>query len=871
MMNTKIIKSAIFSLGILGVSVYQINGNSSGASSPKTGAPNENSCNSCHSGSSLVTSGTQHARIQLKGSFTGSGYIPDSTYTLTLTYAETGKSTFGFQMTALANGKAAGTFTASTRTGTFSSNVNGATRYYVEHNSTGSSGIAKDSTAWTFQWKAPSTNLGNITFYAALNSTNGNGSSSGDVIYNKTFSLSPSTLLPEATASLKSTLTCAGTTLEFEGKGNNNTTSYSWSFPTGTPSTSSLQNPKISFANAGTHLAILTVTNNKGSSLKDTLKFNVLDAAIKPNLNIRTATTVLCLGDTLDFNIGTTQKHTYTWNNGVTGRNNRVISGGFVGVTALRDNGCSVKSDSVFVIGVPKPKFTVSYGLLTDSICTNETLLVILKNQGVADSYSRVSSQGPFFKDSFLTYSISKGNNSFQFWAKNTLGCVSSPSNTKIFHGVDTPSAPLINASSRLSDKILFEWNQVIHAQSYEYSTNKGITWKKVDSLHTRKQWIVLDSATQLVDFWVRAKTGNFCTYSHVGKTQARGAGCNEPQWSVSYSDSIICKDSSLSFSILGLGILNKYQLQINGIRYNDTLFTETLKNNRSYQILLLDSQQLLCGSFEKVIDVTIDEPESLAHSYSPQNKIVLCGGDENTEIPLALSNFNNTYTYTLTRDKEVLTLDSSNFIRSKLGKSTWILEGKTDNECPLMSDTLLVYSDKQPDTRFDANWINDFQYEFVALETDTNNYLHYWIDSVSNIMLNLENTSRLIQDYGSIGEGTVYITHQMQPKQVDTIFNLSECNYQNTQIVEIRNLTTFPDESINPAFLFPNPVKSMSAIQCDNCSTHDRFELWSMNGSFLGSYELSELKKQTLSTGLYIVVIYQNDRQYVQKINIGD
>ena len=136
-MNTTFIKSAIFSLGILGVSIYQINGNSSGASSPKTGAPNENSCNSCHSGSSLVTSGTQHARIKLKGSFTGSGYIPDSTYTLTLTYAETGKSTFGFQMTALANGKAAGTFTASTRTGTFSSSVNGATRYYVEHNSTG--------------------------------------------------------------------------------------------------------------------------------------------------------------------------------------------------------------------------------------------------------------------------------------------------------------------------------------------------------------------------------------------------------------------------------------------------------------------------------------------------------------------------------------------------------------------------------------------------------------------------------------------------------------------------------------------------------------------------------------------------------------
>ena len=37
-MNAKHVKAILFSIGILGISTYQIHGNSSGASSPKTGS-----------------------------------------------------------------------------------------------------------------------------------------------------------------------------------------------------------------------------------------------------------------------------------------------------------------------------------------------------------------------------------------------------------------------------------------------------------------------------------------------------------------------------------------------------------------------------------------------------------------------------------------------------------------------------------------------------------------------------------------------------------------------------------------------------------------------------------------------------------------
>jgi len=262
MMKPTFIRSIVLLSGLAIASTYQINANSSGASSPKTGAPNETTCNSCHGGSSVVKSGTQHNRIRFKSNFTGGGYIPDSTYTITLTYAESSRSRFGFQMTSLVKGKPAGSFSSNGgRTGTFSSSVNGATRSYIEHTYTGSSGVSKDSTAWTFSWKAPSSNMGDITFYVALNSTNNNGSSSGDVIYNKTFSVSPSSLLPEATAKLSSKFLCAKDSITFEGKSTNSATSYLWSFPGGSPSLSMLQNPSIYYSTASTKTSIIQSKN----------------------------------------------------------------------------------------------------------------------------------------------------------------------------------------------------------------------------------------------------------------------------------------------------------------------------------------------------------------------------------------------------------------------------------------------------------------------------------------------------------------------------------------------------------------------------------------------------------------------------------
>ena len=162
------------------------------------------------------------------------------------------------------NNTAWGTFSSlNNRTGTFSSTVSGSARYYVEHSSQGTGAVATDSAAWVFEWTAPSSNVGNVNFYIALNVADNNGGTGGDVIYNKTISISPSSLLPKAKASLKSSVVCTFAQNQFSASSTNNPTSYSWSFPGGTPSTSTDSTPTVQYSATGARIAILKSFNSK--------------------------------------------------------------------------------------------------------------------------------------------------------------------------------------------------------------------------------------------------------------------------------------------------------------------------------------------------------------------------------------------------------------------------------------------------------------------------------------------------------------------------------------------------------------------------------------------------------------------------------
>ena len=54
----------------------------------------------------------------------------------------------------------------------------------MKHTSTGTyNGTSNGPVTWQFDWTVPDPAVGTITFYAAGNAANGNGSTSGDYIY----------------------------------------------------------------------------------------------------------------------------------------------------------------------------------------------------------------------------------------------------------------------------------------------------------------------------------------------------------------------------------------------------------------------------------------------------------------------------------------------------------------------------------------------------------------------------------------------------------------------------------------------------------------------------------------------------------------
>jgi len=147
---------------------------SSGSPGGKTGSITDvSNCTQCHSGT--ATKITEWITTNIPET----GYIPGETYNITATGTHDGVVKFGFEITAEDNsGVKKGLFIITNSTQTKLINSNKA----VTHKSGGNT-PDNNSKSWNMDWQAPDPESGDITFYAAFNAANGNGTTSGDVIY----------------------------------------------------------------------------------------------------------------------------------------------------------------------------------------------------------------------------------------------------------------------------------------------------------------------------------------------------------------------------------------------------------------------------------------------------------------------------------------------------------------------------------------------------------------------------------------------------------------------------------------------------------------------------------------------------------------
>jgi PKD repeat protein len=91
---------------------------------------------------------------------------------------------------------------------------------------------------------------------------------------------------PIASFTASSTTVCAGQTVTFTNTSLGDPTTFAWSFPGGTPSTSTEENPTITYPSAGTYTVELVASNDNGSGANTQTDMITVNAVLSANLPI---------------------------------------------------------------------------------------------------------------------------------------------------------------------------------------------------------------------------------------------------------------------------------------------------------------------------------------------------------------------------------------------------------------------------------------------------------------------------------------------------------------------------------------------------------------------------------------------------------
>ncbi|MBL4624822.1 MAG: T9SS type A sorting domain-containing protein [Flavobacteriales bacterium] len=167
-----------------------------GSHPSSTGAPGENTCarSGCHANAN-VNAGDGVNSYTFKNSVGTdvSNYDADETYSISVKIAESSTSKFGFEIVALdVNDDNIGSWIITDAVRTWhqqTSDPSSLNRKYVTHESAGTTATYPGESMWEFDWEAPVSGTGDVTFYFCTSATNNDGSGSGETLYLSNFTI----------------------------------------------------------------------------------------------------------------------------------------------------------------------------------------------------------------------------------------------------------------------------------------------------------------------------------------------------------------------------------------------------------------------------------------------------------------------------------------------------------------------------------------------------------------------------------------------------------------------------------------------------------------------------------------------------------
>jgi PKD repeat protein len=171
--------------------------------------------------------------------------------------------------------------------------------------------VPDQTTAFTptaTQWRNESINLNAYAGQANVIIAIRNRGHYGNNIYVDNINIQGQAAGPVAAFTPSATTVCAGTAVNFTDNSTGTPTSWSWTFPSGTPASATTQNPTgIVWNTAGTYTVTLTATNGNGSSNAT----QVITVNARPTVTATAANTALCVGASTTLTGG--GANTYNW------------------------------------------------------------------------------------------------------------------------------------------------------------------------------------------------------------------------------------------------------------------------------------------------------------------------------------------------------------------------------------------------------------------------------------------------------------------------------------------------------------------------------------------------------------------------------
>ncbi len=181
---------------------------------------------------------------------------------------------------------------------------------------------------------------------------------------------------------------CVGGAIQFTDTSKNIPTSWLWNFTGGTPSTSTLQNPIVTYNTSGIYDVTLTATNASGNNSKTKTGAVVINAlpiaTVTPN-----GSTQFCVGGSVVLAASTGVGYHYQWKSGTANIKNASLPNytakatGSYSVLISDANQCSKQSAAVAVTGPPATGISILGSL---NVCNNDSVRLRV-TAGVGCSY----------------------------------------------------------------------------------------------------------------------------------------------------------------------------------------------------------------------------------------------------------------------------------------------------------------------------------------------------------------------------------------------------------------------------------------------------------------------------------------------------